>query len=300
MGPLAGAALRYRRFLSRNMVPYVFLAPATLIFAVYLVVPMGMSFWYSLTDWSGLGPKHYVGLSNYRQVFTDPTTRLALKNTAIWTVILTVVPTLIGLGLANALRGVGRFKATAQALIYLPAVLPLVGIALIWQWLYNPQFGFINSLLQKVGLDSLAIDWLGQTSSALPAMMVAAIWVSIGFPMVLYLAGLQTIPQELYEAARMDGAGRWNQFRHVTLPGLKQSHMVIVALEVILALQSFALIYALTAGGPGNSTQVLGTWMYANLFSFNKVGYGSAVGWVLAAMGLAVTIPFVLWMTKDE
>jgi raffinose/stachyose/melibiose transport system permease protein len=280
--------------------PYVFLAPATVIFVAFLVVPMGMSFWYSLTDWSGAGAKHYVGLKNYENVFREADTRLALRNTLVWTLVLTTVPMAIGLGLATLLRGKGWWKGAVMALIYLPAVLPMVGVALIWQWIYNPQFGFLNALLGKLGLSSLELTWLGTSRSAVPALMIAAIWVSVGFPMVLYLAGMQTIPQELYEAARMDSAGRWNQFRHVTLPGLRQSHIIIIALEVILALQAFAIIYALTQGGPGNSTQVLGTWMYANLFSFNKVGFGSAVGWVLTFMGLAVTIPYVLWMTKDE
>ena len=293
-------AFGYRERVVRNLVPYVFLAPAVVIFTTFLVVPMGMSFWYSLTDWPGIGPKHFVGLDNYKTVFTDSDTQLALKNTVIWTLVLITVPTLLGLGLATLLRGRERWKASAQAVFYLPAVLPLVGVALIWQWMYNPQFGFVNAFLEKVGLGSLAIDWLGTPSSAVPALMISAIWVSVGFPMVLYLSGLQTIPDELYEAARMDGARRWNLFRHVTLPGLRQMHIVIIALEVILALQAFAIIYALTAGGPGNSTQILGTWMYANLFSFNKVGYGSAVGWVLTAMGLAVAIPYVLWMTRAE
>jgi raffinose/stachyose/melibiose transport system permease protein len=290
----------YQGLVVRNLVPYVFLAPAVVIFAAFLVIPMGLSFWYSLTDWPGVGAKHFVGIDNYKTVFTDADTQLALKNTVIWTLVLITVPTLLGLGLATVLRGRERWKAGAQAIFYLPAVLPLVGVALIWQWMYNPQFGFVNAFLQKVGLGSLAVDWLGTTSTAVPALMISAVWVSVGFPMVLYLSGLQTIPDELYEAARMDGARRWNLFRHVTLPGLRQLHIVIIALEVILALQAFAIIYALTAGGPGNSTQILGTWMYANLFSFNKVGYGSAVGWVLTAMGLAVAIPYVLWMTRDE
>jgi ABC-type sugar transport system permease subunit len=280
--------------------PYVFLAPAVLIFFVFLVLPMGLSFWYSLTDWSGIGPKHFVGLKNYETVFTDSSTRVALKNTIIWTVVMTVVPALLGLLAANLLRGSGRVRATAQGLIYLPAVLPVVGVALIWQWMYNSQFGFINSFLGKVGLGSLKMDWIGTTSTAIPALLVASVWVTIGFPMVLYIAGLQTIPTELYEAARLDGARRWQTFRFVTLPGLRESHIIVIALSVILALQAFAIIYALTGGGPGNTTQILGTWMYANLFSFNKVGYGSAVGWVLAMFGLAVTIPYVLWMTRGE
>jgi raffinose/stachyose/melibiose transport system permease protein len=277
-----------------------FLAPGLLVYTVFLVWPMADSLWYSLTSWSGAGPQHFVGFSNYKTVFTNPTALTALRNTAVWAAVMVIVPAAIGLVLANALRGSGRWKGGVQALIYLPTVLPMIGVAVIWGWIYDPSFGFLNAFLGKVGLASLELTWLGRTSTALPALMVAGVWVSLGFPMILYLAGIQSIPPELYEAARVDGGGRWGQFRHVTFPGLRQTHAIVLALELIAALQVFAIVFAITAGGPGNSTQVLGTWMYANIFSFHRVGYGSAVGWVLAAMGLAVAIPYVLWMTRDD
>ncbi len=195
--------------LETHLVPWVFLFPALVIYAVFLVAPMAISFWYSLTNWSGAGPQHFIGLRNYGAVFTNATTLNALKNTGIWAAVMVTVPALIGLGLANFLRGKGWWKGPAQALVYLPAVLPMIGVALIWGGIYNPQFGFLNSLLSKIGLGSLNVDWLGSTTSALPALLVAGIWVSIGFPMVLYLAGIQTIPIEHYEAARVDGGARW-------------------------------------------------------------------------------------------
>lgn len=283
-----------------RLVPWLFLAPALVIYGVFLVIPMGASFWYSLTNWSGVGHQHFVGLSNYREVFTDPGSLLALRNTGVWAVVMVVVPAGIGLLLANLFRGRGWWKGPAQALVYLPGVLPTIGVALIWGWIYDPNFGFLNSMLDKVGLSSLAVDWIGSNATALPALLVAAIWISVGFPMVLYLAGIQAISPELYEAARVDGGRRLDVFRHVTFPGLRQTHVIVVALQIIASLQVFAIIYALTAGGPGNTTQVLGTWMYFNIFSFHHVGYGSAIGWVLAAMGLVVTIPYVLWMTRGE
>jgi raffinose/stachyose/melibiose transport system permease protein len=287
-----------RRFRGRTLL--AFLAPGLIVYTIFLVWPMVESLWYSFTSWSGAGPKHYVGLSNYETVFTNSTALTALRNTAIWAAVMVVVPAAIGLLLANALRGGGRWKGAVQALIYLPTVLPMIGVAVIWGWIYDPDLGFLNDFLGKVGLKSLEITWLGSTTSAIPSLMVAGVWVSVGFPMVLYLAGIQSIAPELYEAARVDGGGRWHLFRHVTLPGLRQTHAIVVALELIGALQVFAIVYAITAGGPGNSTQVLGTWMYANIFSFHRVGYGSAVGWVLAALGLAVAIPYVLWMTRDD
>lgn len=284
----------------KRRTPLFFLAPGLLVYTVFLVGPMLLSLWYSLTDWSGAGPQRFIGLRNYQEVFTNSVALTALRNTAIWAVVMVILPAAIGLLLASSLRGKERWKGAVQALIYLPTVLPMIGVAVIWGWIYEPEFGFLDSFLQKVGLSSLQLTWLGETKTALPALMLAGLWVSVGFPMVLYLAGIQSIPADLYEAAVVDGAGRWRQFRHVTVPGLRQTHAIVLALELIAALQVFAIVYAITAGGPGNSTQVLGTWMYANVFSFHRVGYGSAVGWVLAAMGLAVAIPYVLWMTAED
>ena len=298
-GPRRREGRSYRR-IAGKLVPFGFLAPALVIYIAFLVVPFLGTFFYSLTDFTGLGSPHFIGLSNYGGFFGDSATLSALRNTIIWTVTMVTVPTILGLLLANLLRGSGRWQAPVQAVFYLPSVLPMVGVALVWNWLYNPQFGFLNAFLGLIGFGSLAPDWLGSTATAEPALLVAGIWVSIGFPMVLYLAGMQTIAPELYEAARVDGASRWDLFWHITLPGLRQMHIVIIALEMISSLQVFALIYAMTAGGPGNATQVLGTWMYNNTFGFNKVGYGSAIGVVLTVMAMIVTVPYVLWMTRNE
>ncbi len=290
----------YELWLRAHLVPYVFLAPALVIYGVFLVVPIATSLWYSLTAKSAKGHTVFVGLQNYTSLFSTPGTLTALRNTVIWVVVMVLVPTGIGLFLANMLRGAGRWKIVTQTMFYLPTVIPMVGVALIWQWMYNPQFGFINSFLTEIGLSSLALDWLGSPTTALPALLIAGIWVSIGLPMVLYLAGLQSISPELYEASRVDGAGRWAQFRYVTMPGLRQMNIIILALQVIGALQVFAIVLALTGGGPGYSTQVLGTWMYYNIFNYGRPGYGSAVGWVLTVMGLAVAVPYVLWMVRGE
>lgn len=295
--PLLGRGLRYLR---RRATPWLFLLPAIVIYTVFLAGPAVVSFVYSLTNWTGTGPLHFVGVHNYVSLFHNPEALTALRNTAIWAVVMVAVPAVVGLGLANLFRGKGWWKGPALALTYLPAVLPMIGVALIWDWIYNPDFGFLNSFLTKVGFGSLGADWLGSPNTALPAILVAAVWVGIGLPMVLYLAGIQTIPPELYEAARVDGGTRAQVFRHVTLPGLRQFHVIVVALQIIAALQVFAIVYALTAGGPGVQTEVLGTWMYYNIFAFQHVGYGSAVGWLLGAIALVVTVPYVLWMTRSE
>jgi raffinose/stachyose/melibiose transport system permease protein len=178
--------------------------------------------------------------------------------------------------------------------------LPLVAVATIWGWLFQPSGGAVNETLEMLGLGALAQPWLGQDSTALWAAMVPAIWVRTGFPMLLYLAALQTIPRELYESARTDGATAWQQFRHVTFPNLRGAHYIVIALSVIESFKVFDLIYAMTYGGPGRSTQVLGTWMYFNVFQYYEAGYGTAIAVVITLIALAVGIPYVRSQTRGQ
>jgi ABC-type sugar transport system permease subunit len=241
-----------------------------------------------------------VGLDNYRKLPSDPVVVQAVLNNVIWTVVTIVFPVVIGLVLAVLLNGKVRGKPVLRLIFYTPAVLPLVSVASIWGWLYNPQYGAINAFLRAVGLDSLAQPWLGQDSTALAATMVPAIWLRVGFPMLLYLAALQSINPDLYEAATMDGASRWQQFWHITMPGLKPAHYVTIALSVIDSFKVFDLIYAMTYGGPGTATQVMGTWMYFNVFQYNQAGYGTAIAVVITVVAVAVSIPYVRSQTKEH
>nr|WP_273482805.1 sugar ABC transporter permease [Kribbella italica] len=201
--------------------------------------------------------------------------------------------------LAIALNGKVHGKPVLRLIFYTPAVLPLVSIASIWGWLYNPQYGAINSFLELIGLGGLAQPWLGQDSTALWAVMVPAIWLRTGFPMLLYLAALQGIPNELYEAATVDGASRWQQFWHVTMPSLRPAHYIVLALSLIDSFKVFDMIYAMTYGGPGTSTQVMGTWMYFNVFQYYEAGYGTAIAVVITLVAVAVGIPYVRSQTKE-
>jgi raffinose/stachyose/melibiose transport system permease protein len=270
-----------------------------LIYSVFLIYPAARTVRLSLTNWDGIAPTwRYVGLKNYERLFHNDIMRLAMKNTLIWSVAIIVVPCALGLFLAVVLNEEFRGRAVFRTIFYAPGVLPLVGVALIWGWIYNPQFGFLNQFLIKIGLDNLAQPWLGQPSTALWATIVAGVWVRTGFPMLLYLAALQTIPKELFEAARIDGARGWRVFRDITFPQLGPTHVVVVALSVIDALKVFDLIYAMTYGGPGNDTQVIGTWVYFNVFNFNKAGYGSAIAVVGASISLLIGIPYVLFQAR--
>jgi raffinose/stachyose/melibiose transport system permease protein len=282
-------------------VAWVFAAPALLVYFVFLVYPALSSLWFSFTDWDGLSAAYnVVGLDNYKNMTSDPVVRQAAVNNLIWAVVTVVAPVVLGLVLAVILNGKVRGKPVLRLIFYTPAVLPLVSVASIWGWLYNPQYGAINAFLRAVGLDSLAQPWLGQDSTALGATMVAAIWLRVGFPMLLYLAALQSISQDLYEAATVDGASRWQQFWHITMPGLKPAHYVVIALSVIDSFKVFDLIYAMTYGGPGTATQVMGTWMYFNVFQYNQAGYGTAIAVVITVVAIVVSIPYVRSQTKEH
>jgi raffinose/stachyose/melibiose transport system permease protein len=284
-----------------GLVAWAFAAPALLVYVAFLVYPALSSLWFSFTDWDGLSAAYnVVGLENYRNMASDPVVKQAAVNNLIWAVVTVVVPVVLGLVLAVLLNGKVRGKPILRLIFYTPAVLPLVSVASIWGWLYNPQYGAINAFLRSIGLDSLAQPWLGQDSTALAATMVAAIWLRVGFPMLLYLAALQSISSDLYEAATVDGASRWQQFWHITMPGLRPAHYVVIALSVIDSFKVFDLIYAMTYGGPGTATQVMGTWMYFNVFQYNQAGYGTAIAVVITVVAIAVSIPYVRSQTKEH
>jgi raffinose/stachyose/melibiose transport system permease protein len=283
-----------------GLTPWLFLLPALAIYVVFLVYPTLSSFPISLTDWDGLSDdSSFVGLANYADIFLhDDVSRQALRNNLVWTGFTLLVPTVLGLFLAVGLAGAFRGSAILRSIFYLPAVLPLVAVGMIWGWMYNPSFGAVNEVLRVVGLDDLTRGWLGDFQTALPATLVTALWQGAGFPMVLYLAGMQAIPREQYDAARTDGAGPFECFKSITLPWLRETHIIVVTLAVIGSFNVFDLIYTMTYGGPGQVTQVLATWMYFNTFQYNNAGYGAALAWIIAAIALIVTIPYIRIMSR--
>ncbi len=298
---VAPSPTRRRRRKYGGFSAWLFALPALAVYVVFLVYPSISSLFFSLTDWDGLSPTYnIVGLQNYVDMTKDPVIATALKNNVIWTVVTLTVPLVVGLALAILLNGKVRGKPFLRLVFYTPAVLPLVAIASIWGWLYNPQYGAINEFLRVIGLGQLAQPWLGQDSTALAAVMVPAIWVRVGFPMLLYLAALQGISTEMYEAARVDGASRSQQFWFITMPSLRPANYIVIALSLIDSFKVFDLIYATTYGGPGTATQVMGTWMYANVFQYYQAGYGTAIAVVVTVIAIVVSIPYVLSQTKEH
>ena len=302
-----GAAFNPRRANAKSnrrwarLQPYLFIAPAMAFYLAFLVYPMLVSLWTSLLEWDGLSVDYaFVGLENYRAlIFDDAVARTAFFNNILWTLGALTVPTSIGRLMAMVLNRRMPGTLIFRTIIYAPAVLPLVAVGLIWSWMYNPNFGAINVFLKAVGLGSFAGGWLSSFDLAMPSVFITYVWGSVGFPMILYLAGLQTINSNHYDAARVDGANGFQRFRHVTLPGLRESHVIVLSLAVIGGFKVFDLIYTMTYGGPGRVTQVLGTWMYFQTFQYYNTGYGAAIAWVIASVILVLAIPYIRHMSRE-
>jgi raffinose/stachyose/melibiose transport system permease protein len=290
---------RHRR-VGDELAAWLFLAPAAIVFAVVIVYPMFYSIYLSLFEWDGVAPtKQWVGLGNYIELFTDNRVFwIALKNTVFWGVLSLFVPTGIGLALALLLNQ--RFAGSAfyRSVFYFPAILSMSVVGLIWGWMYHPTLGLINQALDDLGLEALKWNWLSDPRISLTAVFVAATWHNVGLPMLLFLAGLQSIPQETLEAARIDGANRWQRFWYVTLPQLRETTMVVVAITAINSLKVYDIVFVMTYGGPANRTQVLGTWMYFLTYNANRVGLGTAIAVVLFCLTLIFAIPYTRHMAR--
>jgi raffinose/stachyose/melibiose transport system permease protein len=291
-----------RSIVPAGLVPWLFLAPAMLIFGVVLVYPMLYSIWLSLFQWDGVSPiKTWVGIGNYVELFTaNRVFWIALKNSIFWSLLSLFVPTSIGLALALVLNRAFRGRAFFRSVFYFPAILSMSIVGLIWSWMYHPNLGLLNQLLAAAGLSAWEQNWLSDPKISLTAVFVAATWHNAGLPMLLFLAGLQTVPKETLEAARIDGANSLQSFWYVTFPLLRETTMIVVAITAINALKVYDIIYVMTYGGPANRTQVLGTWMYFLTYNHNEVGLGTAIAVVLFMLTLIFAVPYTRYMVRSR
>lgn len=279
-----------------------FLAPALIFFGLFVAFPMIKAFQLSFLDWDGLSEqKTFVGLSNYIYIFTkDPVFWRAVRNTLVWVILSLIIPTTLGLALALAMNQQLAGRNGFRTIFYLPAVLAPIAVATMWRWIYNPNFGVVNYILKAIGLGAQKISWLGNPDIALFSIFIASTWVVTGLDMVLFLAGLQNVPKEIVEAAKVDGAGHWQVFRNVTIPALQPTLVVVIALTIINSLKVFDLVVGMTGGGPAQSTQVLALWSYSQSFSNHNFGVGNAIAMVLFAVTLLIVVPYVLWTQRQE
>ncbi len=283
---------RRRRALGSRWTPYIFLAPAALYILLFQGVPLLQEVWLSFTRTNLLNPtlNVWVGLANYERVFTDPSFRQTLLTTLVY--VLACVVGSVGLGLLVALLLNGRFpgRGVARALITVPWAAPGIAVALIATWMLNAQYGILTKVLVALGIDPGASGVLDNPRLALPAVLATTIWQLVPFVAVVLLSALQAVPQELVEAAQMDGAGRWTIFRVVTFQVLKPTLGLVAVLMTIWSLRRFELIWLMTRGGPLGTTRTLVIDLYAEAFDSKQLGVAAAIGMVGIVISLIVII----------
>ena len=277
----------------------VLLTPALTVFSIFVIWPLLDSFRYSFTNWNGFNPNYkFVGLDNFAKIFTDPNFVTATVNTAIWMVAALLLPTLLGLALAlllnTGLRGASIFKS----IFYLPICLSAVIVGQIWIWIYQPDWGLLNNVVAHITGSKFDFAWLAQPSTALGSVILAWSWQQTGLAMVIFLAGLTSIPRDLLEAADIDGVKRWKQTIHIVLPMLRPATVVVVALSVINSLKGFDILYIMTGGGPFQSSNTLAFFMYEESFRKYRMGYGSAISVVLFLITLSIIFVYFRQLKK--
>jgi multiple sugar transport system permease protein len=273
----------------RHAPSYLFVLPQLVFFLVFLAGPVFFGLWISFHDWEILSPeKPFAGLANYRDLFADPLFFRTVTNTLLYTVLTVAAEVTCGLALALLVNRPFRGRLAVRVVCFAPRVLSVATAGIILQWLLNKDWGFINFLLWRAGLPRF--NWLGDPVLVLPTLAGATIWWVVGFAMIIYLAGLQNIPEEFYEAAKIDGANDRQQFRHITLPLLGSTTLFMAVTAFIAHMQTFPLQYLMTGGGPYYASMPIVMYIYDNGFRYFRMGYASAMAFVLAAIVMLVTL----------
>jgi raffinose/stachyose/melibiose transport system permease protein len=277
---------------------WLFLAPALIAYGVFVLWPLVNTFKYSLYSWDGVAPATWVGLANYKTVFTDHQLLGVLGHAFQLMIYFCGIPVVLGLIVASVMRRVAtpRVSSAARTVLFLPQVVPLVAAGIAWSWVLSTS-GVVNQALRGVGLGGVTRAWLGDFGWALPSVGIIGAWVLLGLCTVLLLAGMSKIDPALYEAAALDGAGPIREFFSITLPSLRREIGVCVTVTVIAALSAFDIVYISTRGGPGNATMVPGLQIYQLAFFNREVGLASALAVVLMVLVLACVLP-IQWVTR--
>lgn len=278
-------------------IAYAYLLPAFAFFVAFAVVPLAQTVILSFQEWNGVTEKSWVGLSNYTTVFTDDKIREALQHSIVLVVFYAVLPISLALAVVGLMVRVRvRGQSWFRAVLFVPTILPLTVVAVSWRWIYAPT-GPLNRALDLVGLDGVSRAWLGDFTFALPALGLVGTWVTFGLVFVLFLAGVQKIPIELYEAAKLDGANMVREFFAVTLPALRGEITVAIVLTVTAALRNFDVVFVTTRGGPGTTTEVPSVYIFKSVFQTREIGLGAAIGVVLMIELLIVNMA-ILWYRR--
>ncbi len=270
------------------IIGYLFIAPLLLGFLFWNVGPLLVSFGLSFTDYNLLSPPKFIGIENYTSLLDDNVFPIAFRNTLVYALVTVPIGLIVSLALALVMNQGVKGTAFFRTVFFTPSVCAVAAIALVWQWIYDADLGLLNHFMMQLGLPKFR--WLQDRSLALSSIMIMSIWQGAGYTMVIYLAGLQGVPSQLYEAAEIDGAGPWQRFRNVTLPMLTPTTFFLLIVGFIGAFQFFAESYMMTRGGPRYATMSLVYLIYDNGFNFFKMGFASAIAWVLFAVVFLLTV----------
>jgi raffinose/stachyose/melibiose transport system permease protein len=271
---------------------WFFLLPGLAFYLVFVFWPIIQTAWYSFYDWNGIDASSWVGLGNFRKVFTDPVLLGSIGHSFFLIIFFSLIPVALGIIIASLIRDMRSKGGStfAQVCLFMPRVIPGAAAAVAWTWMLA-QNGIVNQMLHWMGLGRYATSWLGNQSTALPAVGIIGFWLQLGFCIVLLSAGIGGIDKSLYEAANIDGAGWWRQLWYITLPGLRNQIGVCLTMTIVAALASFDVVFMATQGGPGYSTMVPGVMVYRLAFTQNRVGLASALALVLMVLVLVVVGP---------
>ena len=278
-----------------------FIAPAAILFIIFFVVPNLASFVLGFTDWSlyDFNNIKFNGLENFRRLFSEKTFAIAIKNTFYFAIVTVLIKNVFGFLMALIVKKTSKFNTLLRAVVFLPMTISVMVVAIIFVSIYNPTNGFINEGLRAIGLDSLTRDWLFDARYSMNSICLMDIWQGTGFTMCVMISGLQAIPTDYYEAAKIDGADKWQQLRYVTLPLLISSITISLVFNIISGFKVFAQVYSTTNGGPADSTHVLGTFLFKS-FGNGFLGYSAAVGLFTTVLIVALSMTLLAILRKRE
>jgi len=285
-----------KKFTEARITAVLFLLPAIILFLVFVVWPIVQSAHYSVYSWDGLGkPENFIGFDNYARLLKDPVFWKALGNNffvLIWSLV-----TQIPLGILLAILLTGRIKGSVffRTLYVSPMVLSGVIVGLLWQWVYNPSFGLANSFLTWIGFEQYTSGWLGDAGIVMVCVMIVSTWRDLGFYIIIFIVAIQSIPEEFYGAAKVDGANSWQLHRYVTLPLIKKTTLTAFVLSIIGSLQFFDLTWVMTQGGPYHSSEVVTTYMFKTAFQLRDWGYATTLAFVLFCITFIIVIVFLIF-----
>jgi ABC-type sugar transport system permease subunit len=293
--------MKFLSSLKKNADAYGMVVPVLVLYFLFVLYPLARGLYISFHQWDGLGDMKWIGLNNYRFILKDDVFWLSIRNTFTFAFVVTVVKNIFGLGLALILNTNIKFKTFFRVVSFAPVTLSFVVIGILWSWIFNPTFGLLNTVLKAAGLDWMILGWLSDPKVALWSVMWVDIWKWSGFHMVLFLAGLQGVPAMLYEAAAIDGANRFQQFLHVTLPSLKNVTYVSVLMSITGAFVSnYDVVYVMTGGGPFHATEVALTWITSTAFRFASVGKANAMSMILVLLVAIFGVMQLITMLKEK